>query len=43
MMTAMVSGADYVVTRTTGGFAAGPLPAVDPAESMALLDRPPQD
>jgi len=43
MMAAASSGADFVVTRNTGDFAAGPLPAVNPAEFMALLDWPLED
>jgi hypothetical protein len=31
------AGADYLVTRDRAGYAAGPLPALAPAELLALL------
>ena len=38
------AGADYLVTRDRAGFAAGPLPALSPAELLALLpDHQPAD
>ena len=36
-MAAREAGADYVVTRDRAGYAAGPLPALSPAELLALL------
>jgi predicted nucleic acid-binding protein len=44
MAAARQAGADYLVTRDRAGFAAGPHPAVSPAELLALLpDHPPAD
>ena len=37
MAAAREAGADYVVTRDRAGYAAGPLPALSPAELLALL------
>ena len=37
MATARQAGADYLVTRDRVGYAAGPLPALTPAELLALL------
>ena len=37
MAAARQAGADYVVTRDRAGHAAGPLPALSPAELLALL------
>jgi predicted nucleic acid-binding protein len=37
MAAARQAGADYLVTRDRAGYAAGPLPALTPAELMALL------
>jgi predicted nucleic acid-binding protein len=44
MSAARQAGADYLVTRDRAGYAAGPLPALSPAELLALLpDRRPAD
>jgi predicted nucleic acid-binding protein len=44
MAAARQAGADYLVTRDRAGYAAGPLPAVSPAELLALLpDHRPAD
>ena len=40
MAAARQTGADYLVTRDRAGYAAGPLPALTPAELLALLPRP---
>jgi predicted nucleic acid-binding protein len=40
MAAARQAGVDYLVTRDVGGYAAGPLPAVSPAELLALLPEP---
>lgn len=37
MAAARQAGADYLVTRDRAGYAAGPLPALAPAEFLALL------
>ena len=37
MAAARQAGADYLVTRDRAGYAAGPLPALAPAELLALL------
>ena len=37
MAAARQAGADYLVTRDRAGYAAGPLPALSPAELLALL------
>ncbi len=37
MAAARQAGADYLVTRARAGYAAGPLPALAPAEILALL------
>jgi predicted nucleic acid-binding protein len=37
MAAARRAGADFVVTRDRAGFAAGPVPALTPAELLALL------
>jgi hypothetical protein len=37
MMAAVRADADYVVTRNVADFAAGPLPALSPAELLALV------
>ena len=37
MAAARQAGADYLVTRGRAGYAAGPLPALAPAELLALL------
>ena len=37
MAAARQAGADYLVTRDRAGYAAGPLPALTPAELLALL------
>jgi predicted nucleic acid-binding protein len=37
MAAARQAGAEYVVTRDRAGYAAGPLPALAPAELLALL------
>jgi hypothetical protein len=37
MMAAVRSGADYLITRNVRDFKAGPLPALTPAEFLALL------
>jgi predicted nucleic acid-binding protein len=37
MAAARQAGADYLVTRDRAGYAAGPLPALEPAELLALL------
>ena len=37
MAAARRAGADYLVTRDRSGYAAGPLPALAPAELLALL------
>ena len=37
MAAARQAGADYLVTRDRAGYAAGPLPAISPAELLALL------
>lgn len=39
MAAAGAAGADYVVTHDLGDFARGPLPALTPAEALALLPR----
>jgi predicted nucleic acid-binding protein len=38
MAAAVVAGAQYVVTRNLPHFAGGPLPALQPAELLSLLD-----
>jgi predicted nucleic acid-binding protein len=44
MAAARQAGAHYLVTRDRAGYAAGPLPALSPAELLALLpDHPPAD
>ena len=37
MMVAIRSGTDYLITRNVRDFKAGPLPALRPAELLALL------
>jgi hypothetical protein len=37
MAAARQAGADHLVTRDRAGYAAGPLPALAPAELLALL------
>jgi predicted nucleic acid-binding protein len=37
MTAAGAAGADFIVTRDLGDFARGPLPALTPAEALALL------
>jgi predicted nucleic acid-binding protein len=37
MAAARQAGADYIVTRDSGGFSEGPVPALTPAELLALL------
>jgi predicted nucleic acid-binding protein len=37
MMSAVRAGAAYLVTRNTADFRTGPLPAIEPAELLALL------
>lgn len=37
MAAARQAGADYLVTRDRAGYAAGPLPALTPAELLTLL------
>jgi len=37
MMAAVRSGADYLITRNVRDFKAGPLPALTPAEYLALM------
>ena len=39
MAAARQAGADYLVTRDRAGYAAGPLPALTPAELLALLPK----
>lgn len=42
MAAAMGAGAQFVVTRNIKDFKAGPLPAIQPAELVALLKSPPE-
>jgi predicted nucleic acid-binding protein len=42
MAAAMGAGAQFVVTRNIKDFKAGPLPAIRPAELVALLKSPPK-
>lgn len=41
MAAAATAGCDYVATRNLKDFSRGPVPAIAPAELVALLDAPP--